>query len=177
MVALTHLRLLTLPHHPQPTPYTCHQWYYSCCEKAAQNLAVLASYTAKKAMEQEKFVNCLSNAILKLSTSFVKTLQTLFIGKTLQYHSRVCAQKYLELGVIAHKIILWSSNYEDNGWRLKLLLFESSDEGGGRLPANMELSWWLGTVSGLLVAAIWHAVKLVLSDCLTCGFVYLDWAN
>ena len=34
------------PHHPptHPPPYTCNPWYYSGCEKVAQNLAVLTSY-------------------------------------------------------------------------------------------------------------------------------------
>ena len=48
MIALTRLWLPTHPHHPQPlfhlpTPYTCHLGYYICCEKVAQNPAVLAS--------------------------------------------------------------------------------------------------------------------------------------
>ena len=40
MAGLTHFGLLTLPHHPHhlppacPPPYTCHSWYYSCCEKS-----------------------------------------------------------------------------------------------------------------------------------------------
>ena len=33
MEGTTHLQLPTLPHHPpHPAPYTCHLWYYSCCE-------------------------------------------------------------------------------------------------------------------------------------------------
>ena len=52
----------------------------------------------------------------KLGTPFVKTLQTLFIGKTPQYDSRVCSQEYLVLGASLHlKIIFWSSNYKYNG--------------------------------------------------------------
>ena len=67
-------------------------------------------------MENEKFVNCPTNAYRKLGTSFVKTLQTLFIGKTPQYDNCVRSRKYLALGASSHlKSILWSSNYKDNG--------------------------------------------------------------
>ena len=42
LVALTRLWLPTT--HPIPSPYMCNLWYYSGCEKVAQNPAVLASY-------------------------------------------------------------------------------------------------------------------------------------
>ena len=46
----------------------------------------------------------------------------------------------------------------------------------------MEFLRWLvlclGYFKYILVIAVWHAVKLVSSDCLgTCGFVYLDQTN